>query len=1098
MSVNYIKNTKFPVDIVTLNKGSLLYKGMPEGITPKKMYDEFHKNKNTYSVSNWSVSILPTYFESIDNAVRHAKSIGGNVYSFRVRSRSNFLNISSKRTVESVLKYCKSIGYSHYKELKKAINIVNSENNDYKLYEKLAGEICKLFPSYDGYITRNVGTGSPILLTCFNPNIIDIVGSEKIFYKRMDNSGHRLNKESKKVGGSAGVYGHYTGNKISEFLIDKMSFGNKVLENFLITLLKNPNNRWEKRWNTLNNNDEDVTMKSIESLPQTKLSTASKKFRVEYAKNSSRAMYGEKSVDSNDLWQNMNKISRKFSAQLNKFRNNIDRYNRDPPVLKRIDYTDLIINLSKSSNFTGKNRRIYLPSFSHEPKRNRSVYWLSTDYNQARGYILDKALQNREYVGKEISGCVFVHEGILRSNSRFLDLDRISTGELLNKFSITEYMLVHEMDVVGNLICREINKILRKNNEEEFSGLYSESNRNCVILCSIKDVEFTSSQVYKSPSIRYSGFIPPAYNDSAETEEQEKIYKKFYNPPSIYIHSNGAHYRHIVEQIINIDRLDGEKINKNLLNVVIASITNVMRPYIYETIAKLNSGMKNLGKFILAGGDAINLLIPPHLRDVSPDIDTKFIIRFFSFVKEFSENSSIMNEQARQESDFFYNLLQARDQLWNIHLQKLLNDWNNKETYTKFYNELLRPLECEFPFNLLGITFIPPSLAKKNKPFRKRLTLMTKVQNPPKGKNPFLFDVDLFAIDIYLNSNNLISWYIDKKGDTQYTNKFGYMSLIDSPNVTGILDMPFQHPTHLGYSLGNPKYYDKINIDIYRTQQDENKYFFPKTSLNNIISIKSQVRNRLLPPIKSNFTIPIANTEYAFHDTELLTRLKLRKGDKLKKDRRRLAILKEYRSKNVKENNEEYIEYIDQTAVAQVKTVVSDIATLKISKIVRFLAIPEISSSGISQIRGFINCDSTIPITAEYETFNRFKYIENRWVPCCDIIPNQFRFRYDDTVLRSWGENYQAKQSLKCILKQWDKYLRNIKNYSNIVSRAEQIGVMLYGFRPIFFNNPKFKKSDIINLMVNNILIYASGLKTVGGEIGKLSKRVYNSIKQLK
>ena len=448
------------------------------------------------------------------------------------------------------------------------------------------------------------------------------------------------------------------------------------------------------------------------------------------------------------------------------------------------------------------------------------------------------------------------------------------------------------------------------------------------------------------------------------------------------------------------------------------------------------------------------------------------------------------------ESIYFYLSLQSKRNLWYKALKVVLDGWNNRETYEMFYNQLLRPLEITTPFNILGVTFVPPHMIKNYKPFRKRLTVMPKSsQKDP----PFLFDVDLFAIDMYINSVYLIEWEEGPNGTTVWKNQFEYIGMNDQANITGILDMPYAKPTHLGYNLGNPKYNTKILINPFKPPENFEKFFKIETSLNTIKTIEDEVKKTELPKIKP-MLIPIANVNYVKHDVELLHRLQLRKGSKLKKDQKRLRLLEKYAGQAVVLDDEERHESEEQTDTQNIKFTDSDVAPLKVSHIVKYLAIPKIGPNWQRQQGyGFISCDNDVPHEVRFDTETRFDYTNSRWVPCCDIVPNQFVFRFDSKELSNWSRNDIQRNNLICILRSWNKYLKELKKYP-VAKRLEYIGVMIYAFRPMFLRNNVYTRDakQTNNLFVDVLMIYAIGLKDIGGNMGKLTNQVYKNLKALK
>jgi len=336
---------------------------------------------------------------------------------------------------------------------------------------------------------------------------------------------------------------------------------------------------------------------------------------------------------------------------------------------------------------------------------------------------------------------------------------------------------------------------------------------------------------------------------------------------------------------------------------------------------------------------------------------------------------------------------------------------------------------------------------------------------------PFLFDVDLFAIDVYINSIYLIEWEEAEDGSTKWTNRFEYINKNDQANITGLLDMPYTKPTHLGYDLGSDSYHTNIKIDPFKQPKDLRPFFEIETSLNSVVSIKDDVESGDLPPV-GEMTIPIANIDYIKHDVELLERLQLRKGTKLEKDRQRLKLLARYDKIKTIDLDEELHAVETQTNYENIKVSLWDVATLRVAHIIKYLAVPKFSPDN-TQPYGFIECPDSVQYEVVFDTFTRFDYKESSWITCCDIIPNMFKFRYDSKQLRNWSKDNDQKNSVLCILKSWKKYLIKIEKLPVDKNRLLYIGVMLYGFRPDFLDNPNVAKNPkyFNNLFIDNILI---------------------------
>ena len=670
------------------------------------------------------------------------------------------------------------------------------------------------------------------------------------------------------------------------------------------------------------------------------------------------------------------------------------------------------------------------------------------------------------------------------------------------------------MDVVGNFVCKEVNKILKKYKKPLVDGLYFRKNADCVVLCNINNItnigkngNQLQSMVYRNGNYMYPNKIV-----EYTVGEGKKTSEEFYDFPRYWVESYSSIFRNTLSQLmvkdvfrtntlgekikVDVDNgLNPSDVNTDLISVVLASITNALRPYVYQAVQDINKKMKAYGKFIIAGGDAINMLIDPVDRSVSPDIDTKFILSFEEFDKKFNPNSTTKNEQVDMESKYFYKMLDSKRHLWYGALQSILDKWNSREHYETIYNTILKPMELTTPFNILNVTFIPPHQIKNFKPFRKRLTVMPKSSEKDP---PFLFDVDLFAIDVYINSIYLIEWEEEEDGSTKWTNRFEYINKNDQANITGLLDMPYTKPTHLGYNLGSKDYHTNILIDPFKEPKDLNQFFRAETSLNSIKSIKDDVRNGDLPPI-DKMTIPIANVDYIKHDVELLARLQLRKGTKLEKDLQRLKLLEKYgKVESIDLDEGELHEAETQTNYKNIKVSLSDVATLKVAHIIKYLAVPKFSPDN-TQSYGFIDCPDSVQYEVVFDTFTRFDYNKSLWRPCCDIIPNMFKFRYGSKQLNNWSKDLEQKKSILCIVKSWKEYLKNIEKLP-VEERLLYIGVMLYGFRPHFLDNPNVAKDPkyVNNLFIDNILIYAIGLKNIGGLISKETSSVYRILRRLR
>lgn len=875
-----------------------------------------------------------------------------------------------------------------------------------------------------------------------------------------------------------GAYGVYTVEKIGEFLHKKLAFGQKELK-FILKKMLEDDFTFSLRY--------DVTEQTF------------KRF-----------------------WS-INQPSRDELNYINSF-NNVIVSDKDTPVISpknsRVfslpveQKEDIANKLSGHTIKMNSGSEIFMATFSPDFKTKQDNYLLSTSYLESSGYIRSKAVDNRNLIGVSLSGALFIHQLLTTKDQVLLNIEVGDIQFILRNFGVTEHMLIHHMDVVGNFVCKEINKILKKFKKPLVDGLYFRKNADCVVLCNIKNVTNIGQDGNQLQSMVYRNgdYMYPDKIVNHSVGEGKKIVNKFYDNPRYWVDSYASIFRNTLSQLMvkdvfrtntlgekeKVDVDDGlnpSDVNTDLVSVVLASITNALRPYVYKAIQDINRKMAAYGKFIVAGGDAINMLIDPVDRSVSPDIDTKFILSFEEFDKKFDPNSTNPNQQVEMESIYFYKMLDSKRHLWYGALQEILDQWNSREHYETIYNTILKQLELTTPFDILGVTFIPPHQIKNFKPFRKRLTVMPKSSEKDP---PFLFDVDLFAIDVYINSIYLIEWEEAEDGSTKWTNRFEYIDKNDQASITGLLDMPYTKPTHLGYNLGSRGYHTNIKIDPFKEPRDLKKFFKIETSLNSIVSIKNDVETGDLPPV-GEMTIPIANVDYIKHDVELLARLQLRKGTKLEKDRQRLQILAKYgKIESIDLDEEELHAAETQTNYKNIKVSLSDVATLKVAHIIKYLAVPKFSPDD-TQLYGFIECPDSVQYEVVFDTFTRFDYNNSSWRLCCDIIPNMFKFRYGSKQLSNWSKDNDQKNSVLCILKSWKKYLNNIKKLP-VEKRLLYIGVMLYGFRPHFLDNTNVAKNPkyVNNLFIDNILIYAVGLRDIGGEISKDSLAVYNALRGLR
>ena len=76
-----------------------------------------------------------------------------------------------------------------------------------------------------------------------------------------------------------------------------------------------------------------------------------------------------------------------------------------------------------------------------------------------------------------------------------------------------------------------------------------------------------------------------------------------------------------------IRRSNYDNIIKYQKEILIADFTNYYRKSIYNLIFLLNQSVGDIADVVLSGGDGLNYILPKDLREVSPDIDVKVVLR---------------------------------------------------------------------------------------------------------------------------------------------------------------------------------------------------------------------------------------------------------------------------------------------------------------------------------------------------------------------------------------------------------------------------------------------------------------------------------------
>ena len=128
----------------------------------------------------------------------------------------------------------------------------------------------------------------------------------------------------------------------------------------------------------------------------------------------------------------------------------------------------------------------------------------------------------------------------------------------------------------------------------------------------------------------YDLFTPEAYSEFMESklfyfgDVDSQISDELKKTAQMYEQSPNAYIEYI-NILLKNNILQREKVEENITTVLLTILTNILRPYLYDIISKLNEKMKKYGQFIISGGEAFNLNVPKEYRKLTPDIDTKFI-----------------------------------------------------------------------------------------------------------------------------------------------------------------------------------------------------------------------------------------------------------------------------------------------------------------------------------------------------------------------------------------------------------------------------------------------------------------------------------------
>ena len=627
----------------------------------------------------------------------------------------------------------------------------------------------------------------------------------------------------------------------------------------------------------------------------------------------------------------------------------------------------------------------------------------------------------------------------------------------------------------------------------------------------------------------YDLFTPEAYSEFMESklfyfgDIEPNIISELKRTAQLYEQSPNAYIEYI-NILLKNNILLREKVEENISTVLLTILTNVLRPYLYDIISKLNEKMKKYGQFIISGGEAFNLNVPKEYRKLTPDIDTKFI--------PFINSNTMPNEE-----EYASIILQMREYFWYDVLEEILKDLNSKKNYTKLYNEILFPLQSCPEFKLFNFKFLSPNdFETRGLPFRKRLTLFPKQNNPEKM---MFYDVNLFAIDLFVDSYSFTKPQMQNLVIVPTNEIF----LNTSEVIQGLLDLPFMRPGEFAYDIGYKNNNIAIMVDSYVPGISfpvssclSQSYLF---NTENILSFQDKI-------------VRIASGQFLLEDIDTMLELNLR-GSKSAKDQYRQNVLSYILKENIYKVPSVIVEdYIPNDLTIRSSEFIStaklekafwtfNLNYIRLSKILKFLAPPTIildngqvlqngifniniirdvfntvepdvnNGQGISRNeankfiaeevfnylsegKDFITLDQWANMVSQFTSFYveetygiRYNYETKTWIEnccatepknidCCDPIGNQFRFRINNREFSVliFFKTEKVNEIFRLIFEEIGNFIDSIE--TNIVQNQLELakmklGVMLYEY------NPNYADCTSIPVIISNILILVESFR---------------------
>jgi len=565
--------------------------------------------------------------------------------------------------------------------------------------------------------------------------------------------------------------------------------------------------------------------------------------------------------------------------------------------------------------------------------------------------------------------------------------------------------------------------------------------------------------------------------------------------------------------------LDPEMTAQYFHTIIQSSLTNALRPLLHHLINMIDMEMSRYGKLIISGGEAFNLNVKKQFREITPDIDTKFI-PLYGYDRSEGMTQGLFNAF----------MLQASEQMWYVAMEKATAYANSRKVYRFFYENVLYPLEQQDIFRALHVKFLTPEelppedgddeitpicrkhsyicrlvkkksgrpyficsdeqhpckfrLDKKNYisqvPFRKRKTVLSKDMD-----RNILFDIELFAIDLYMNNMMRLDYVYSLENDqVEYTGKFVDDYLL---HVSGMLDMPFMRPGELGYNLINPENHTTFEAvtDMY--------------DLNFLICPENSLRFRTLNMIQYRGPITTASVHFLREDIHIMQRYGLRSDAKRAKDMYRERVLADV---NNLANNKIIppLKHIATTSIQEFtckeldNVVFNDnISPISIGKIIRFLAPPfhaEFQPDGLLDLTKCTQMALSLEVKqnrniSEIEgnlVSSRFDYYSGEWIDCCDDgLRDLFRVRIDHRSVAKQldaADPYkrtQIVQELQCWLNEILEYIKHTPRDKEANVARNHLGKLLY----LYNDTNNFDECVLVTTLINNILITVSSLRFV-------------------